>query len=102
MHEEFAGRLRSRLGLERWVEDDAPGWRADGELWAELAPATDRLKADGGTENYRGRLRVRLRPAAVDESCRLIWQGRPYQVLATRQDPATPDRMELLIEERAA
>lgn len=101
MAEEFAGRLRTRLGLERWADaGSGPGWQAAGELWAEVAPASDRIREDGGAEQYRGRLRVRLRPADVDESCRLLWEGRAYAVLATRRDPATPDRMELLIEER--
>lgn len=103
MDGEFAGRLRTRLTLERWAETaGVGGWAAGGELWGDVALASERPLDDAEAERFRGRLKVRTRPADVDTTCRLRLDGRSYAVLAARRDPRTPDRMELLLEERAA
>lgn len=103
MNQEFAGRLRTRLGLERWVEaGGAAGWRDEGELWADVTLAPERTLEGAEAERFRNRLKVRLRTADVDPTCRVRVDGRLYAVLAARRDPRTPDRMELLVEEQAA
>lgn len=99
MEREFAGRLRTRLMVERWAES---GWVDGGELWGDVALASERPLDDAEAERFRGRLKVRTRPADVDATCRVKLDGRAYAVLAARRDPQTPDRMELLVEERAA
>lgn len=103
MNREFAGRLRTRLALERWVEaGGTPGWRPDGELWGDVTLAPERPLEGAEAERFRTRLKVRLRPADVDATCRVTLDGRIYAVLAARRDPSVSDRMELLVEEQAA
>jgi head-tail adaptor len=98
---ELTGRLRTRLGVERWRDLDEGGlWAADGELWAEMAATPERIAADGGAERRRPRFRLTTRPCPIDETCRLTWAGRTLNVLTVRADPATPDRIEILAEER--
>ncbi|MDT7934213.1 MAG: head-tail adaptor protein [Sphingomonadaceae bacterium] len=98
---ELTGRLRTRLGVERWRDLDEGGlWTADGELWAEMAAMPERTAPDGGAERRRPRFRLIARPGAIDETCRLIWAGRTLSVLTVRADPVTPDRIEILAEER--
>lgn len=101
MGEEYAGRLRRRLAVERWADDEAGGaWTDAGMIWGEVSALASRVAGDGGAERLRGRMRVRARDAGVDASCRLWIDGRSYAVLSARSE--APGRQELLIEERGS
>ena len=108
MESELAGRLRARLTVERWVGVadgvggfEGEGWKVSGRVWAELAAAGHRSGVEAETPVARTRLKATMRPYAVDSSCRLKWGERVFRVLAVTRDPATPDRMGLLMEEAA-
>lgn len=103
---EMAGRMRARLTLERWagVPDGAggfegEGWRLVRAIWADLSDMGEDRDRAGEATRVRRRLRAIVRPADIDNRCRLRWDGRTFAVLSARTDPATPDRMKLVIEE---
>lgn len=103
---ELAGRMRARLTLERWagVPDGAggfegEGWRLVRAIWADLSDLGEEQERAGEATRARRRLRAIVRPADIDSRCRLRWDGRIFAVLSARTDPATPDRMRLVIEE---
>lgn len=108
MGQEFAGRLRARLDVERWtgVPDGAGGfearWTPSGAVWAEIATAGQRAATEGGQHFTHPRFRAVMREGDLDRSCRLRWGNRVLSVLNVSRDPKHPDRMQLLLEERNA
>lgn len=103
----LAGRLRTRLGVERFsgAADGAGGfdggWQPNGSLWAELSEAGEDARIEGEARVRRARWKVLAREGAIDLTCRLRWGTRAFAVLSLTRDPATPDRLRLLVEEVA-
>ncbi len=105
----LAGRLRTRLGVERFTASGADGaggfaggWTPAGSLWAEMVDAGEDVVSDGEARVRRARWTVTARAGEIDATCRLRWGARAFAVLGVRHDPGTPDRMRLLVEEVAA
>ena len=105
---EFTGALRERVSIERWAgaPDDSGGevgaWGAAVDAWAEVSPAGTGLPNVAEQPARNPRYRVRMRGSGrADLNCRLRWRGRQLAVLSASPDPAA-DRIELLVEERAA
>jgi head-tail adaptor len=105
----LAGRLRTRLGVERFTMFGADGaggfeggWTPAGSLWAEMVGAGDDARVEGDQRVRRARWTVTARDGDIDPTCRLRWGTRAFAVLGVRHDPGTPDRMKLLVEEVAA
>ena len=105
----LAGRLRTRLGVERFTSVNADGaggfedgWVPSGYIWAEMVDAGEDAVSEAGATVRRGRWKVLARDGAVDLTCRLRWGARAFAVLSVARDPALPDRMRLLVEEVAA
>lgn len=101
----FAGRLRFRLGVERFVggEDGAGGfvgaWTPGLPVWADMNPAGDHLLVEADGRASRPRFHVELRAGDLDRMCRLRFGARAFAVLSVTKDPHTPDRMGVLVEE---
>ena len=108
MADGFAGRLRTRLGVERFfgvgdgIGGYEGGWTSAGQVWAELSEAGEEARIEGERRVRRARWKVLARAGEIDLTCRLRWGVRAFAVLSIVRDPATPDRMRLLVEEVAA
>ena len=93
--DELSGRLRERVAA-------GDGTAGDEAWWAQLRPVT--AAAVTGSPDLPPaypRWRVTLRAGrGVDAGTRLWWRGRELAVLSATRDPAAPDRVELLVEER--
>ncbi len=95
--------LASRLNRRVAVMREAEGAPACVETrWAELRPvATLAPGVDGDALVARGRWRVVMRTAVdVRLGDRLRWAGPELRVLRVTRDPARPDEVELVAEER--
>ena len=104
----LTGRLRTRLGVERFTTVGADGaggfdggWTAAGQVWAEMAESGEDARSEAAAKVRRGRWKVTAREGAIDTACRLRWGARAFAVLSVMRDPTTPDRMRLLVEEVA-
>ncbi len=106
----FAGRLRTRLGVERFVALSAGdgaggfdgGWHPSGSIWVEMTEAGDDARVEGDQRVRHSRWKVLAREGAIDLTCRLRWGACAFAVLSVTRDPATPDRLRLLVEEVVA
>lgn len=103
---ELAGRLRSRVAIERRdPARDALGgasglWLAIGSAWAELAPDGSGDAVAGDARGMAPRWQVTLRTGAeVAIGDRLVWRGRRLRVRKRTEDPAFPDRITINAEE---
>ena len=105
MDDGFAGRLRFRLGVERFQggDDGAGGyvgeWQAAAPVWGDLTPEGEHLLVEGDARASRPRFRVETRAVGLDLTCRLRLGARAFAVLSVTNDPRTPDRQALLVEE---
>lgn len=104
---EFSGALDQMVRVERWVSGsddlggDAGGWVAEGRRWAGIRTESAKAGGDGDALSTRQRFRVMMRQnAALGVQHRLIWQDRVLTILSIIRDPAEPDRLRLLVEER--
>lgn len=102
MSGELAGRLRSRVAIQRRAADrDTIGgatgdWVTIGQAWAGLAPDGTGDVAAADARRAAPRWQVTLRAGAdVTIGDRLIWRGRKLRVRRLSEDPAQPDRIML-------
>lgn len=103
--DEFAGAMRFRLGVERFQggADGTGGyvgqWQAGAPVWGDLKPVGDHPLVEGEDRSSRPRFRVATRAVGLDLTCRLRLGARAFAVLSVVNDPRTPDRQSLLVEE---
>lgn len=102
MSGELAGRLRSRVAIERrGTERDgiggaAGGWITIGQAWAGLLPDGTGNVTAADARSAAPRWQVTLRAGAdVTIGDRLLWRGRRLRVRRLSEDPAAPDRIVL-------
>ena len=102
---EFAGALNQRITLEtQSAGTDADGgpsgtWQSLGLVWAHITPAGAGPETVGGTLAAMARYHITLRCRDdLNVGDRLTWRAATYTILTISRDPATLDRMELLVE----
>ena len=104
--DELAGRLRERVTILRAdpardaLGGAAPEWVALATRWAAIDPDGTGDAVAGEAADAAARFRITLRPgvaAAIGD--RIGWAGRTLRVRAIVEDPATPDRIVLRVEE---
>jgi head-tail adaptor len=103
---ELAGRLRSRVAIERRdAARDALGgasgeWTPIGHAWADLAPHGTGDAVVGDARGMAARWQVTLRAGQdVGVGDRLVWRGRRLRVRRRIESPAFPDRITIEAEE---
>lgn len=107
MNGELAGRLRTRVVIERRENArDAIGaasgdWVTMRSAWVEIAPESIGPLAVADARAAMGRWAVTMRfeaplPAIGD---RILWAGRKLRVRSVVADPRTPDQLSLSTEE---
>jgi head-tail adaptor len=108
MADEFGGRLRERVMLERAgdARDDSgnltAAWEPRGTLWIGLIPADTPTTITGESRVSRPRYRAMLRARGdIDLRHRLRWRGKTLRILRVEPDPRTPDQLTLLVEEHS-
>lgn len=106
MAAEFAGRLKTRLVLEKWSgEGNQAGgftvsWEPVAVIWAEMARAAQSSSSEADARVAKLRYRATIRARSLDLSNRVLWGDKVLSILSVNEDPAAPHRMELLLEER--
>lgn len=106
MSGEFAGTLDQHVRIERRAatRDDLGGadgaWTTQATLWAAIAPLASAPWGLGDRPAASLRWVATLRLGAdVRAGDRLQWRGRLFAIRAAEADPATPDRLTLMLEE---
>lgn len=106
MKDEFAGRLKTRLSLERWTgESDQAGsfqvrWTPVATIWAEMVRATQSSSTEADSRVAKLKYRATIRAREIDLSNRIVWRSKVLSILSVNEDPSAPHKMELLLEER--
>lgn len=106
MSAEFSGALTQRLTLlRRQAARDTLGgasgaWAATGTIWASVVPVASAPWGAGDRPVAAPRWRAMLRSNFdVSPGDRAQWRGLIFAVRAVEADPATPDRIALILEE---
>ena len=107
MSAEFAGSLDQRVTIQRRAADRddlggaSGGWEAGVAVWAALAPLTPGIGGEGDRPLGRSRWKAVIRAGAeIVPGDRLQWRGGTFAVRSVEADPATPDRLTLMLEEQ--
>jgi len=102
---EFAGGLTQRVFVQRRATDRDDLGGADGDwatlalVWAALVPATPAPWGQSDRPSASPRWQASLRTTDIVPGDRLQWRGMLLAVRSVEADPASPDRMRLLLEE---
>lgn len=107
MNGELAGRLRTRVIIER--REDARNaigaangdWITMRNAWVEIAPESigPLAVADARAAMERWTVTMRFEATLPAIGDRILWAGRRLRVRSVAADPRTPDRLSLSTEE---